>query len=68
MVSVRLATYLAAFAAAVSAAPVASEPAVTLDTLNVTSTADRNLRKGERVVYGSNGRSNYPLLPLVFDR
>ncbi|KAI6355239.1 hypothetical protein MCOR25_008281 [Pyricularia grisea] len=58
MVSVRLATYLAAFAAAVSAAPVASEPAVTLDTLNVTSTADRNLRKGERVVYGSNGRTS----------
>ncbi|EHA56375.1 hypothetical protein MCOR02_004891 [Pyricularia oryzae] len=57
MVSVRIATCLAAFAAAVSAAPVLpAENALTYETLNVTDTADRTLRNGERVVFG-NGRT-----------
>ncbi|TLD09542.1 hypothetical protein PspLS_11856 [Pyricularia sp. CBS 133598] len=58
MVSVRIATCLAAFAAAVSAAPVIAEPALSFDTLNVTDTVDRNLRNGERIVFGSNGRTS----------
>lgn len=63
MVSVRIATCLAAFAAAVSAAPVLpAENALTYETLNVTDTADRTLRNGERVVFG-NGRSNYSSPP-----
>ncbi|TLS24998.1 hypothetical protein PpBr36_06909 [Pyricularia pennisetigena] len=58
MVSLRIATCLAAFVAAVSAAPVTAEPQLSYETLNVTGTSDRNLRKGERIVFGSNGRTS----------
>lgn len=56
MVSVRLITLLSAFAAAVSAAP-----APIIDerdaALNITETVDRDLRNGEMIVFGTDGRS-----------
>lgn len=58
MVSLRLFTLLSAFAAAVSAAPAPvfddSDAA-----LNITETADRDLRNGEMIVFGQGGRSKY---------
>lgn len=64
MVSLRFITLLSAFAAAVSAAPAPvfddSEAA-----LNITETADRDLRNGELIVFGSGGRSESASRSLV---
>lgn len=58
MVSIRFIAVLSAFAAAVSAAPAPafddSDAA-----LNITETADRDLRNGEMIVFGNGGRSEY---------
>lgn len=56
MVSTRMIALLSAFAAAVSAAPAPilaeQDPA-----LNITETLDRNLRNGEMIVFGKDGKS-----------
>lgn len=63
MVSIRFITLLSAFAAAVSAAPAPviddSDAALSDAGLNITETADRDLRNGEMIVFGNNGRSEY---------
>ncbi|KAK2022107.1 hypothetical protein LX32DRAFT_645813 [Colletotrichum zoysiae] len=55
MVSTRFVALLTAAAAAVSAAPVANPD---VPATNVTEAADRNLRNGELVVYGAEGRTH----------
>lgn len=57
MISTRILGFLAAFAAAVSAAPVVNELAADAVDYNVTDFGDRDLRNGEMLVYGLDGRS-----------
>ncbi|KAF6841067.1 hypothetical protein CMUS01_03666 [Colletotrichum musicola] len=54
MVSTRFVTLLSAAAAVVSAAPIVENDTA----LNVTDTVDRNLRNGELLVYGVDGRTS----------
>ncbi|POS70318.1 hypothetical protein DHEL01_v211287 [Diaporthe helianthi] len=59
MVSVRMLTLISAVAAAVSAAPapIIDGLDAALETLNITETVDRDLRRGELLVIGAGGRS-----------
>ncbi|KAF6806961.1 hypothetical protein CPLU01_15848, partial [Colletotrichum plurivorum] len=54
MVSTRFVTLLSVAAAVVSAAPIVENDT----SLNVTDTVDRNLRNGELLVYGVDGRTS----------
>lgn len=61
MLSTRIFGFFAAFAAAVSAAPVVGDSDVLtrLSAANITEEADRDLRNGEMLVYGLDGRSKF---------